>query len=538
MGHEVELVEKYEYEPARYDWRQGAGLENLALYNPGGLHPVDIGDLIDGRFEVFRKLGAGGFGVVWLCLDKQTNRWRAVKMLAAVHSVGNTNKEIEVLKYLQSRSSPNELARNHIAAPVEHFYINGPNGRHLCFVFPVFGPSASSWSLGLEHNEESTLVLVKEVCRQLAKGVRFLHRNNVVHGDIKPTNVLMKLSGIDELSKDQMNELLGKPETEPVVTTSGTDPSTHAPKHYVKSLCTTWSKKFCTADIAIIDFGESFCVGNPRENWGIPIPYAAPEVVFREAAEGSDWFSSDVWSLACSMYEIRTNWPFFESCSNPSPFVRQLELFFGPLPERYLAAWNAQSSWAIERSSKAEGIALENEGTFSDGVLPVTWKPAELLEERGYIFEEFPCSDLLEAELMQERCRNFSVDSGDARDETITYRYPHQDTRALADLLHGMFKYDSNERLTMEQVCQHPWLDQRTRAQVICEGFTSRFGMKFQRYLSLAFLLGVIFLIIVVISPTSLRINRVGEVSQNPGYCPVICLDQQIEELFLTQCSR
>lgn len=39
------------------------------MYRPGGFHPVHLGDLLDGRFEVVHKLGHGGHATVWLCQE-------------------------------------------------------------------------------------------------------------------------------------------------------------------------------------------------------------------------------------------------------------------------------------------------------------------------------------------------------------------------------------------------------------------------------------------------------------------------------------
>jgi hypothetical protein len=53
----------------------GAGYEiveeTVSAYGPGGFHPVQIGDVFDGRYEVIGKLGFGTESTVWLADDKQ-----------------------------------------------------------------------------------------------------------------------------------------------------------------------------------------------------------------------------------------------------------------------------------------------------------------------------------------------------------------------------------------------------------------------------------------------------------------------------------
>ena len=463
----------------------------VKAYSPGGLHPIDIGDLIQGRFEVFHKLGAGGFGEVWLCSDKEIDKWRALKILTAAHSDGTTNGELKVFKHLQSRYSPKELEQNHIAAPIEHLYIDGPNGRHLCFVLPVLGSSVETWSLSQKPLEEGTSKVLKDVCRQLAKGVRFLHRNGVVHGDIKPTNVMMKLSGIDDLSRDQMSELLGEPESFPIKT-----PCVSAPKYYVNPLDEYWCESLIIPEIAIIDYGESFCAESPRENWGIPLPYAAPEVVFPKS-EGADGYrySSDVWSTACTMYEIKTSYPMFESCHFPERLVRRMELYFGPLPEVYLAAWNAESSCTRVRCT-----VTPDEGKPFEDLHYVMWERTELGPKRDDICKDTGCSDPLEADLLEERQYNIEV-PGSPIMKAIKYRYPREDTLLFSDLLHGMLKYGLKDRMSMEDVCRHPWLDERNRCHVLFDTLRRGITIIFRGYPAVALGVGVITIMAAVFSP-------------------------------------
>ena len=52
----------------------------------------------------------------------------------------------------------NELARKstnpcHVVAPLDHFYHQGPSGRHLCLVLEPMGPSAGSMMEELQCNQ-------------------------------------------------------------------------------------------------------------------------------------------------------------------------------------------------------------------------------------------------------------------------------------------------------------------------------------------------------------------------------------------------
>lgn len=41
-------------------------------YRPGGLHPVQLGDVLGQRYCVLRKLGNGSYSTVWLAVDQRS----------------------------------------------------------------------------------------------------------------------------------------------------------------------------------------------------------------------------------------------------------------------------------------------------------------------------------------------------------------------------------------------------------------------------------------------------------------------------------
>ncbi|XP_032893016.1 SRSF protein kinase 3-like isoform X2 [Amblyraja radiata] len=56
------------------------GQEDPAEYCSGGYHPVKLGDIFNGRYQVMRKLGWGFYSTVWLCWDVLKNKYVAVKV--------------------------------------------------------------------------------------------------------------------------------------------------------------------------------------------------------------------------------------------------------------------------------------------------------------------------------------------------------------------------------------------------------------------------------------------------------------------------
>ncbi|KAH6645417.1 kinase-like domain-containing protein [Truncatella angustata] len=187
-------------------------VEFIEHYKPGGYHPVELFDVLDGRFEVISKLGQGGISTAWLCYELKTKQWKAMKINAASHSSPKCS-DLRVLELFRERLvDSSELMKNHICVATDTFWIDRPNGRHLCSVLPVLGPTLEDLRLELATLTESKRI--KSACSQMAKGLDFLHRHSVCHGGFRPQNVLMQLKEgvLNQISKENMIEQLKKKE--------------------------------------------------------------------------------------------------------------------------------------------------------------------------------------------------------------------------------------------------------------------------------------------------------------------------------------
>lgn len=77
-------------------------------YCEGGYHPVKIGDVYKNTYRVIRKLGWGHFSTVWLCFDRDTRTYVALKIVKSDESYSDSaNDEIKLLKEVRDKNPSN-----------------------------------------------------------------------------------------------------------------------------------------------------------------------------------------------------------------------------------------------------------------------------------------------------------------------------------------------------------------------------------------------------------------------------------------------
>jgi serine/threonine-protein kinase SRPK3 len=103
-----------------YLWQEG--VEDLESYCTGGYHPTHIGDrYANDRYEIFHKLGHGGYSTVWLARDHIHDTFVAIKILIA--SVFNSNSESRILRLLDSRKLDHP-GKAHVSSLLDKFSIH------------------------------------------------------------------------------------------------------------------------------------------------------------------------------------------------------------------------------------------------------------------------------------------------------------------------------------------------------------------------------------------------------------------------------
>ena len=161
-----------------YEWHEY--VENLDHYRPGGYHPVHLGDLYSNeRYQVVHKLGFGSYSTVWLARDLHLNRYVTLKIVVARAS--GESSESRILRHLRQTVSGD--SDSCITSLRDEFYIDGPNGRHLCLATePAACSVADSKDASLKWM--FPLEIARAISAQTILALQTIHSSGVIHGGI------------------------------------------------------------------------------------------------------------------------------------------------------------------------------------------------------------------------------------------------------------------------------------------------------------------------------------------------------------------
>lgn len=165
--------------PSTYEYEFLEGVERLDKYRPGGYHPIQVRDILGDRHKVVHKLGYGGYSTTWLCQDRHTGEYVAVKVATAY----SDPREPEIISFLNCdcSSTANHPGRAMIPLIQDQFILQGPNGIHACYSTVPASCSLSDAKDG-SYKRIFQIETARSLIAQLVLAVDYVHKRGVVHG--------------------------------------------------------------------------------------------------------------------------------------------------------------------------------------------------------------------------------------------------------------------------------------------------------------------------------------------------------------------
>ena len=198
------------------------------------------------RFQFLEKIGSGGEGESWLALDKNTHKTVVCKKMRQPELSDAWGERDPADRENVVESLLSDARRGHPAAKIQLFSSAQESWSVCSYIEGVSLEALSS----CESGSVLGLGMVLEILYQLLVEIDGLHKQNVMHGDITPANIVIGLDG----------------------------------------------------DVTLIDFGQSARFGTRFSAWGAP-GFIAPERLCEGIVAGAE---SDAYSVGCLLYCLVT----------------------------------------------------------------------------------------------------------------------------------------------------------------------------------------------------------------------------------------
>ncbi|KAF6825058.1 serine/threonine protein kinase [Colletotrichum plurivorum] len=362
--------------------------ERRDVYRPGGFHPVYIGDIYNDRYEVLNKLGYGVYSTVWLVRDRQAQKgesreFLALKVLSAeCYGRDKDVFEREVLIHLRD-GDQKELGYRHVI---------GETLRTFGAWFP-----------------ESMIPnrVMRRFTIQLLVVLDFAHKHNVIHTDIQPSNIFVKVRDHSRVESGYLAEV-------PIPQLNRFDEQyTPVPSRPLRKYYFNLTDSIDLFDIALGDWGVASWADKHLTDLIQPVALRAPEVLI-----GAPWDATvEMWNLGAIILELFRAVRMFSGAGPPrgdyqlKEHLAEIVHHFGPFPQSLL--------------NKANPDIVR-----------------DIFDDEGRIKDPTPCAEEISDFMSEEWTPGLDHD---AREEFVFF-------------LRSMMKIDPAERPSAEDLLRGPWL--------------------------------------------------------------------------------
>ena len=132
------------------------------------------------EYEKYEIIGSGAFATVYRAKNKSTNKYVAIKEIVKTKiKRNNILNEIEIMKKLKSENS---LLLIETFETLDTFFLIS----EYCYMTLEEYINKRNNPLSIEE--------IKELLLDLNKGLKEINNNNIIHKDLKPSNILLSIN--------------------------------------------------------------------------------------------------------------------------------------------------------------------------------------------------------------------------------------------------------------------------------------------------------------------------------------------------------
>lgn len=141
------------------------------------------------RFKILESLGSGSFSNVYKTYDYKNKNYNAIKIIKNYNLNNNElPKEVSILSNLRQKE------KNNISKLFEYFIFRGK----IHIVFKLYDITLHSMIYDNKYRQKLELNRKKYII-QLISAIDYLNKNNIVHSDLKPNNIVLKDSFFNDV---------------------------------------------------------------------------------------------------------------------------------------------------------------------------------------------------------------------------------------------------------------------------------------------------------------------------------------------------
>lgn len=193
----------------------------------------------------------------------------------------------------------------------------------------------------------------------------------------------------------------------------------------------------------VTDFGEAFKCTEPPEELGIPPPYRAPELLLERNRPDVAGFSTDLWALGCTLFEIRTGRKLFSPFDDDDDsYLDAMVKILGIMPEPWWSTtWEGRAQVYADEPDELGRAVFVREEEWRDEAARTTCHPSVAQGARS---------------LQEKLVAGVWYMSNDAPE--VSHRdIPSVEAKLFADLLGRLLRWKPEERVSAEELLSHEW---------------------------------------------------------------------------------